>query len=218
MKTDLFPQLNGPEVLVCLIDDVLVDFNMGLLIYLLENPDDARTLKLIYANQEASRYTGVDLQPRVGKYIYDAFPALASTEIPKAFQEVLLKKEAARIGMVEYSDEQIGRSAYSVKAFPMPNQCVGVIFENVALRKQVDELLKKHTSELEEEKLNLLAQMEKLTQELTVGLKQIRSDIKLIESGKTRYLQKQTLALKDLKKTAQRLSRLVKSWAGLGSK
>ncbi len=218
MKTDLFPQLNGPEVLVCIIDEVLGDFNMGLLIYHLENLGDPRTLKLIYANPAASRYTGVDLQPRVGKYIAEAFPPLTNTELPKAFQEVILKKEAARIGMVEYSDHEIGRSAYSVKAFPMPNQCVGVVFENIALRKQVDALLKKHTSELEEEATHLQAQFEKLSQELLADLKQIRSDIKQLETGKARFNKKQILALNDLKKMAQRISKFLKSWSGLASK
>jgi hypothetical protein len=35
---------------------------------------------------------------------------------------------------------------YSVKAFPMPRQCVGVVFENITARKQLEELVKKQRS------------------------------------------------------------------------
>jgi hypothetical protein len=212
MKMDKIPQLSGADFLISLIDELFADFNMGLLIYHLEDANDLTSLKLVYANHDASKYSGVDLQPRVGKYIYDAFPALRETDLPRAFQEVVLTKAAARIGIVEYSDEQMGRNLYSVKAFPIPNQCVGVIFENVSVRKQVDEMLKKHANELEVQKSDLQTQLANLSHELTAGVKQIAADVKQIQTGgKSRFTQKQTQAMDNLAKISRRLSRLVKS-------
>ena len=113
-------ETSGADSLISLIDELFADFNMGFLIYHIEDLNDVRTLKLIYANQEASKYTGADLQPRVGKYIHEAFPALEATEIPKAFHDVILKKEAMRIGMVDYSDEQVEKALTQLKPFPCP--------------------------------------------------------------------------------------------------
>ena len=74
----------------------------------------------------------------------------------------------------------------------MPNQCLGVIFENVAVRKQVDEMLKKHASELEQQKSDLHLQMSKLSKELIGGLKQIGGSVRQVKSsGKSRFTKKQ---------------------------
>lgn len=210
MKPDKISEFTSVSDLICLIDDIFADLNMGLFIYHIEDPNKTDSLRLIYANNEASRYTGVDLQQRVGKYIYDAFPSLKGTEIPKAFHDVILSRKATRIGVVDYSDEYIGPSSYSVKAFPMPNQCLGVIFENVALRKRVDELLKKHTSDLEEQKSGLQNKISRFSQELNKDLQQIMADInELKSSGKSPLTKKQMAALDDLARTAEHLSELI---------
>lgn len=141
-------QISNVDNLLDLVKAILSDINIGLLIYHVENPKDESRLKLVYANQEAFEYTESDLQQRVGKYIHTAFPALKATDLPKTYLEVMTKKEARQIGVVEYADQSMRKGAYSVKAFPLPANCVGVVFEDIAIRKQVDELVKKRTQEL----------------------------------------------------------------------
>lgn len=150
MNQKSFLEFSNVDSLIQLIESIFSDMNIGLLIYHLENAEDANSMKLIYANKEASKYTGADLNERVGKYLHDAFPSLKKTELPKVFYEVILKKQSQRIGTVEYSDASMEHASYAVKAFPMPNHCVGVIFENLAVRKQVDQLIKKQTRSLQE--------------------------------------------------------------------
>ena len=48
----------GP--IVGVLDALLSELNVGLLIYQLEDPEDATTLRLVYANREAARSTGLD--------------------------------------------------------------------------------------------------------------------------------------------------------------
>jgi len=119
------------SAILTFLDAVLAEINMGIFIYHLEDPEDERKLKLIYANKEASNCTGADLSPLVGKYILEAFPGLAETQFPKAFRDVIVQGESRRLGAMEYEDANLKKRSYSVRAFPMPAGCMGVLFESL---------------------------------------------------------------------------------------
>lgn len=120
----------APEyaTIVTLLDSLLSELNVGLLIYHLENAGDVHSLKLIYANREAARSTGLDMENRVGKPILEAFPGLDRTDIPRVYHEVVTTGKSRRID-VPYSDAGEMAVSYAVRAFPMPEDCVGVLFE-----------------------------------------------------------------------------------------
>ncbi len=92
------------------VDSIFRALNMGFLIYHMEDLAEPASLRLIYANGEASRSTGADLQNMVGRRIFNAFPNLESTEVPGVFADVVNRKESR---------------------FPMPHDCVGVLFEKI---------------------------------------------------------------------------------------
>lgn len=135
-------EMSDIRTLILHIQSIFSNLNVGLLIYHLEDPEEASRLKLVYANEAASTYTGTDLQKRVGRYILDAFPALADTDIPQIYQRVVREKKARELGAVEYEDADMKKEYYAVKAFPMPYDCAGVVFENITLRKKVDDMVK----------------------------------------------------------------------------
>jgi hypothetical protein len=111
------------------IDAIFSELNFGLFIYNVENTEDISTARLIYANKEASRCTGTDCRRLLGKRMYEAFPYLAETAAPKCFSEVVRTKKPVQIGIVEYADQLVKHAKYATKAFPMPRDCFGVIFE-----------------------------------------------------------------------------------------
>jgi hypothetical protein len=113
------------------IDAIFSELNLGLFIYNVENTEDISSARLIYANKEASRCIGTDCRRMLGKRIYEAFPYLSETEAPKRFSEVIKTKKPAQIGVVEYADEQVRHGRWATRAFPMPRDCFGVIFETV---------------------------------------------------------------------------------------
>ena len=59
-------QLPIHSAMIDFIDAVFFHLNVGLLIYHVPDPDDIPSYRLIYANTEASRYTGTDLGPMIG--------------------------------------------------------------------------------------------------------------------------------------------------------
>lgn len=125
-------QLPEYSAIISFIDSILSEINMGLLVYHAENPDEVASYRLIYANREASRCTGTDLGNVLGLTIFEAFPELGETKVPDLFYEVVKKHEARRMGIVRYADPNVEKGAYDVKAFPMPQNCFGVLFENLS--------------------------------------------------------------------------------------
>jgi hypothetical protein len=134
--------LSDLETMTNLIDAVFSEMNIGLVVYQMEELDVSTSLKLVYANKQATKYSATDLSQSIGKYILEAFPMLANTGIPEQYAEVAKTKRSCNLGAFEYSGGDSGKSYYSLKAFPMPNDCVGVLFENITLRKQLEEMVR----------------------------------------------------------------------------
>jgi hypothetical protein len=132
------------EDMVRFISSMFSELNVGMLIYRLEDAEDAASLRLIYANPMASSYTKTDLTDVIGLPIGEAFPALKETDLPEQFAEVVRSKKSRNIGAFEYpGDEKVSHGHYSVKVFPIPGHLVGIVFENITLQKQLHELVKK---------------------------------------------------------------------------
>jgi hypothetical protein len=131
MSEQQYFELPEFSAILTFIDAIFAEINMGLFIYHVEDPQDIRTARLIYANKQASLFTGTDLGRQVGKLIFDAFPYLVDTEIPRLYQEVVREKKAHHVGIIEYEDENVRRGRYSTRAFPMPNDCIGILFDTV---------------------------------------------------------------------------------------
>jgi len=129
MLKELYRELPEFSAILTFVDAIFAEINIGLLIYYVKDPTKIGSAKLIYANKQASRCTGTDLRHRVGMLIFEAFPGLEGTDASAAFQKVVNTGESSRVGLVEYGDEDVKHAKYSTRAFPMPNSCLGVIFE-----------------------------------------------------------------------------------------
>lgn len=144
--------LSDLDTMMGLVESIFSELNIGLVIFHLEDSKNPHTLKLVYANKVASQYTGADLSQLVGKPILEAFPALGGTDLPELYAEVVNQNEARNIGAFEYGgDANVEKGYYAIKAFPMPNACVGAVFENVTVRKQLEELTRKLREQKAEE-------------------------------------------------------------------
>jgi hypothetical protein len=131
MSDEQYYELPEFAAILSFVDAIFAEINIGLLIYHVENPGEIRSARLIYANKQASACTGTDLRPRLGQPIFEAFPRLIGTEVPRAILEVANDQRPRRLGVVGYEDEQIRPGAFATRVFPMPHGCVGVLFEKV---------------------------------------------------------------------------------------
>lgn len=137
--------LSDVQTMTSMIDAVFSEMNIGLVVYQLEDAAASSSLKLVYANKQAGQYANIDFNPLIGKYVLDVFPMLARSGIPEQYAKVVKNKRPCNLGAFEYAGDKAGKSYYALKAFPMPNDCVGVLFENITLRKQLEEMVKQQT-------------------------------------------------------------------------
>ncbi|HYE95595.1 MAG TPA: PAS domain S-box protein [Rubricoccaceae bacterium] len=110
---------------------------LGLSVFCLQEPGDPASLKLLYSNERAGELTGLDLSGEVGKTIGEIAPLTLETPLPAAYAEAALLGVSRDLGPIVYGDERIEEAAYSIRVFPLPDRCVGVVFESEAERMEL---------------------------------------------------------------------------------
>lgn len=120
-------------------EHILRNIEEGILIWQLERPADFSSFRLLYANAASTRLTQIPADAVVGKLIAEAFPSWMGTAIPRRFLEVVTSGTAQSIDDFHFVDSRAPSTEFTARLFPMPNQCVEVIFENVTDRRMAQE-------------------------------------------------------------------------------
>ncbi|MGC1309208.1 MAG: PAS domain S-box protein [Phormidesmis sp.] len=123
------------EEAVLLYADVVRNMQVGLHIWQQEVAEEPGSLRLLMANPAADKFIGLPADSIVGKPLLEAFPALVGTNIPEIYAGVIRTQQPYDLKEVTYADENVEKSVFTVKAFPLPNRCLGVAFEDVTARK-----------------------------------------------------------------------------------
>lgn len=124
-----------------LYEDIAENMQNGLHVYHLETIHDDKTLRMIAVNPAAAAATGIAVNEMVGRTLDENFPGLRDKGIPQAYAEVVRSEKPVTFEDIYYEDDRVLSGAFSVKAFPLPNQCVGVTFENITERRKTEEAL-----------------------------------------------------------------------------
>lgn len=128
--------------------DIVKHIQVGLYVYHLEDINDDRTLRTIASNPAASILTGISAEDVLGKTMDENFPYLRDKNIPQLLAEVIRTQEPKEVEDFNYGDKRVLEGVWSFKAFPLPNHCVGVAFENITEKKRLEEQLR-HAHKLE---------------------------------------------------------------------
>ncbi len=110
--------------------DLVKNIQTGIHIYKLEKLDDDRTLRMITANPASERLTGVKAKDVIGKTLDENFPDLRKKGIPQQYANVVRTQMPIEIEDLYYSDDRVIAGAFTVRAFPLPDNQVGVSFDN----------------------------------------------------------------------------------------
>ncbi len=130
------------EERVRLYEEIVKNIQIGFYVYQLEDINDDRTLRLLAANPAATQFTGLPLESILGKTLDENFPGLREKGLPQRYAEVVRSGQAIEVGDISYGDDRVLQGAFSIKAFPLPNQCVGIAFENITERKHAEDALR----------------------------------------------------------------------------
>lgn len=128
----------GTAARLALYEHAHAQLTLGLKIWRLDDPDDPGSLRLLASNPAAARATGVPLAEVLGKRIDVGFPETVNRGIAQEFAAVALGGESRHLGEVLYADARSTEGIYEVYAFPLPDRCVGVVFDNITRRKTVE--------------------------------------------------------------------------------
>jgi hypothetical protein len=109
---------------------------VGLVVWQLRDARDARSLRLIDFNGAAEREAGAPIGVHVGQAIADMYPAILETDLLERYRQVIVSGKPMPLGEVCYGDMNIPKSVFWLDCFPLPDNCVGVAFENITERKR----------------------------------------------------------------------------------
>jgi len=105
----------------------------GMAILRLEDPANPASLRIIALNSAAQAASDVPAAA-VGKRIDEDFPAVAKTPFPTQLAEVMRSSVPANLG--ERPGQYDPTRLFTVTAFPIPPDCVGLLFEDITERRK----------------------------------------------------------------------------------
>ena len=128
--------------------DILAHLPAAVMVWRLEDPSQPSSLRLVLGNPSADDLVGCSLAQRVGTLISDLPFGLDTLPAPEEYSAVVHNSMPEDFGerWLERSDGS--RRAYHVQAFPLPDQSVGVVFNDVTERRLLSDRLQ-HTERLE---------------------------------------------------------------------
>ena len=105
---------------------------IGMAILRLEDPANPASLRIIAQNPAAQVVSNVPAG--VGKRIDEDFPAIARTPLPGRLAEVMRSGLAGNLG--EAHGQYDPNRLFKLTAFPIPPDCVGLVFEDITERRK----------------------------------------------------------------------------------
>ncbi len=136
-------QLKQAQNHVQFYGDIVKRMPFGLLVWQLQDLEDVHSFRLLECNAAAQQILQFSepLALLEGKSMADVLPDLENTAFPRIYQDVIRSGKARDLGEVRYGDRPIPAGVFATKAIPLPNQCVGIIFEDMTERKQAEAAL-----------------------------------------------------------------------------
>jgi PAS domain S-box-containing protein len=126
--------------------EIVQSIPSGLFIYEFEDPD---RLVLQEGNQAAEKLTGLTVQDHIGQEFNELWPAARQAGITDAYLAVIRTGEPFETEDLFYRDNRL-EGAFSICAFRMSGNRLGVAFENITERKQAEIALRLLNEQLEQ--------------------------------------------------------------------
>ena len=126
---------------IALYADLFRNVPMPLNVWQLVDPNDENSLVLRHSNPAALKSTGLDGEAMMGKPILDCFPGLAPEELHRYAQVARREIDNQRYQLA-YSDENGLEGVFALRLFPLPDQCLGIAFDDITEQVQLKQKLK----------------------------------------------------------------------------
>ena len=118
--------------------DVVENTQISIFVWQLEDFDDLGSFRLLAMNPMAKVVIGKDSGKHIGKTMRESRPDYLETKYPALYRDVIKTGEKMDLGEYHVTDENLNSHDYSIRAFPLPKNCVGVIRESITERKRLE--------------------------------------------------------------------------------
>lgn len=102
----------------------------GLAVFHLENAEDLGSFTLVAINANASKLMGVNRDKAAGGSISRISAGLFPVQTPQILAEVITSGRTKAVGTFHRGDEDRCERVFTVTAFPLSNNCVGLAFKD----------------------------------------------------------------------------------------
>ncbi|MBF2001401.1 MAG: PAS domain S-box protein [Synechococcales cyanobacterium M58_A2018_015] len=133
------------ESLLPLYTQMVNQLPLGIVVWRLDDPRNPGSFRLLLANPAASQATGVDFAALIHTTMAEDFPALLQSPLIEHYLAVVQSGQPRDLGNVLYGEDGVTQGVYTLNAFALPDRCLGLVFENITARKQMEAAL--HESE-----------------------------------------------------------------------
>ncbi|MCX7986028.1 MAG: PAS domain S-box protein [Bacteroidales bacterium] len=128
------------EEAIKLYSDVAENMQVALNVFQL----NGKTLTLVKANPAAAKILNSSLNAMVGKKFDEIYPQLRGYQLEKTLSLVVQNRKAYTNEEFKYFAENGKVFFYSYKAFPLPNNCIGILFEDITRKKLAEQAIKEN--------------------------------------------------------------------------
>lgn len=135
-----------------LYSEIFSGLPVGIVVLYLEILEDPRSFRIIDLNPAVAALTGSTPEELRGRTLAE-FPKLLKSPFPHGCLEAFHARRAKNLGEISYGDERIRQGIYSAQVFPLYDNFLGVVFENVTARHRSEQDLRES-----EERFRLLVQ------------------------------------------------------------
>jgi len=123
-------------------EDTIMSSATGTVVLHLEDPAVATSLRLVVANEAASKLTGVDLHREFGRPFAEVFTHAAEAGLVAIYVDLARFGGTRDLGEIEYGDARVALGTFAAKAYGLPNHRVCITFENITERKRLEAALR----------------------------------------------------------------------------
>ncbi len=123
--------------------DIVLSMQVGLYVYRLDDPNNDESLRLVALNPASLATIGLPEEKVLGRRIDEMFPNFGKLGIYRQFADVVRTGVPFENKEFHYGDSNVSSPWFAFKAFPLPDDCVGVLFEDITGRKRMEEALQR---------------------------------------------------------------------------